>query len=68
MLDLGAGTGLLARRVAVLLQAALLVRFAPVAVSDAFCATRFDGMEGVFGALPSGLDVKTHVERATPAP
>jgi putative acyl-CoA dehydrogenase len=51
---------------AVLLQASLLVRFAPAAVSDAFCATRFDGMEGVFGALPSGLDVKTVVERATP--
>ena len=56
----------LAGRMAVLLQASLLVRFAPAAVSDAFCASRFDGMEGVFGALPSGLDVKTIVERATP--
>jgi putative acyl-CoA dehydrogenase len=59
----------LAGRMAVLLQASLLVRFAPGAVADAFCATRLgQGFEGVFGALPSGLDVKTIVARTTPEP
>jgi putative acyl-CoA dehydrogenase len=56
----------LAGRMAALLQASLLVRFAPPAIADAFCATRLGGMEGAFGALPSGLNVKAIVERATP--
>ena len=40
---------------------------APAEVADAFCATRLgaDG-GGAFGALPSGLDVASLVERATP--
>ncbi|HEX6196801.1 MAG TPA: acyl-CoA dehydrogenase family protein [Jiangellaceae bacterium] len=58
---------LLAGRMAVLLQASLLIRYAPEYVSGAFCATRLGGMEGAFGALPPGVDVKTIVNRATPA-
>jgi putative acyl-CoA dehydrogenase len=46
----------LAERMALLLQAALLVRHAPAAVSDAFCATRLAGQQGrTFGAFPSAL-------------
>ncbi len=58
---------LLAGRMAVLLQASLLIRYAPEYVSGAFCATRLGGMEGAFGALPPGVDVKAIVNRATPA-
>ena len=59
----------LAGRMALLLQASLLVRFAPEAVADAFCAARLgDGIDGVFGALPGGLDLKSIVARATPEP
>src|SRR5690606_13902829 len=59
----------LAGRMAVLLQASLLVRYAPEQVADAFCATRFaDGIEGAFGALPRGLDLKAIVTRTTPVP
>ncbi|WP_198664113.1 acyl-CoA dehydrogenase family protein [Jiangella endophytica] len=56
----------LAGRMAVLLQASLLVRFAPPAVADAFCASRLDARHGVYGALPAGLDTSTIVRRATP--
>jgi putative acyl-CoA dehydrogenase len=66
------GNAYLARRLAgrmtLLLQGSLLVRFAPHAVADAFCATRFGGMEGAFGALPGGLDLATVLARATPEP
>ncbi|WP_117211321.1 acyl-CoA dehydrogenase family protein [Allorhizocola rhizosphaerae] len=52
---------------AVCLQASLLVRHAPHAVADAFCATRLDGdWSGVFGSLPSTVDTQTLVERALP--
>ncbi|MGW3243708.1 acyl-CoA dehydrogenase family protein [Streptomyces sp. NPDC001070] len=55
-------------RMALVLQGALLVRFAPVEVSDAFCASRLGGDWGAtFGTLPRGLDVKAIVERARPA-
>ena len=61
-----------ARRVvedlAVTLQASLLVRFAPPAVADAFCAARL-GREGgrVYGTLPAGVDAAAIVDRALPA-
>jgi len=62
-----------ARRVASLmalcLQGSLLVRYAPAAVADAFCATRLDGDWGwVLGTLPPGLDARTIVDRAAPLP
>jgi putative acyl-CoA dehydrogenase len=60
-----------ARRVvedlAVALQGSLLVRHAPAAVADAFCATRLAGEGGrVYGTLPHGVDARTIVERALP--
>jgi putative acyl-CoA dehydrogenase len=61
-----------ARRVvedlAVTLQASLLVRFAPPAVADAFCAARL-GREGgrAYGTLPAGVDAAAIVDRALPA-
>jgi putative acyl-CoA dehydrogenase len=61
-----------ARRVvedlAVALQASLLVRHAPPAVADAFCATRLGGEGGrVYGTLPGGVDAKSIIDRALPA-
>ena len=54
-------------RIARCLQASLLVRHAPPAIADAFCATRLDDSRaGAFGALPPGLDVEAIVSRATP--
>jgi putative acyl-CoA dehydrogenase len=60
-----------ARRVvedlAVALQASLLVRHAPPAVADAFCATRLAGEGGrVYGTLPAGADAGAIIERAFP--
>ena len=52
----------------VALQGALLVRHAPAAVADAFCASRLDGDWGhAFGTLPRAADVRAIVERARPA-
>jgi putative acyl-CoA dehydrogenase len=56
----------LATSMALLLQASLLIRFAPATVADLFCATRLGRMEGAFGALPAGLDVRAVLARATP--
>jgi putative acyl-CoA dehydrogenase len=52
---------------AVSLQASLLVRHAPPAVADAFCAARLGGGGGrVFGTLPAGVDSKAIIDRALP--
>src|SRR5260221_32224 len=49
-------------------QAALLVRFAPPAIADGFCASRLAGERGAaFGAMPAGIDFRAIVERAAPA-
>ncbi|WP_436530351.1 acyl-CoA dehydrogenase family protein [Actinoplanes sp. HUAS TT8] len=54
-------------RMAVVLQASLLVRHAPALVADAFCASRLDGDWGhTFGTLPAGTDLAAIVERAAP--
>jgi putative acyl-CoA dehydrogenase len=55
-------------RMAVVLQAALLVRYAPANVSEAFCAARLgpDAAGYVYGALPRGVDTRSIVERAAP--
>ncbi|MFL5832151.1 MAG: acyl-CoA dehydrogenase family protein [Solirubrobacteraceae bacterium] len=60
-----------ARRVvedlAVALQASLLVRHAPPAVGDAFCAARLNGEGGrVYGTLPPSVDAGAIIERAFP--
>src|SRR4051812_23852547 len=49
---------------AVAFQASLLVRFAPPAVADAFCAARLGGGGRAFGTLPRGVDGGAIVERA----
>lgn len=63
-----AGARWLAERLAVTLQASLLVRFAPAAVADGFVATRVRGGGGMtFGTLPTGDATATAiVERALP--
>ncbi|WP_031512832.1 acyl-CoA dehydrogenase family protein [Streptomyces sp. NRRL F-5123] len=54
-------------RMALVLQGSLLVRYAPAAVADAFCASRLGGEWGsTFGTLPSGLDLGPLLERAAP--
>ncbi len=75
-----AGTGAeyrarrLAGQVAVTMQAALLVRDAPGAVADAFCASRLDpgaaagtGPGVPFGTLPDGLDLGPVLTRSSAA-
>jgi putative acyl-CoA dehydrogenase len=64
-----AGLEPVARRIvemmAFALQASLLLRHAPPAVADAFCATRLDGDWGrAFGTLPRGVDTQAIVDRA----
>jgi len=57
----------LAERIALALQGALLVRHAPPAVADAFCASRLGGAGGrAFGTLPGDTDWGPILERARP--
>jgi putative acyl-CoA dehydrogenase len=52
-------------RMALTLQASLMVRVAPREVADAFLASRLDGDRGLaFGTLPRGVSVDTILERA----
>jgi putative acyl-CoA dehydrogenase len=47
-------------RLAIALQASLVVRFSPAPVADAFCASRLAGDWGrVFGTLPPSADLKS---------
>jgi putative acyl-CoA dehydrogenase len=53
----GSGGRRLITRLALAMQAALLVRHAPPAVADAFCASRLEGdWAPTFGTLPPGAD------------
>ena len=53
-----------AERLALVLQGALLVRHAPAAVADAFCATRLGGEGGrAFGTLPASADLDAILAR-----
>ncbi|WMD07095.1 DNA alkylation response protein [Streptomyces sp. FXY-T5] len=55
----------LVEQMALTLQASLLVRHAPQAVADAFCATRLGGDWGhAFGTLPESAGLEAIVERA----
>jgi putative acyl-CoA dehydrogenase len=57
----------LVRDLVLALQAALLAKYSPPAVADAFCASRLTAESGgVFGTLPRGLDLHAIVERAAP--
>ncbi|MFI1165722.1 acyl-CoA dehydrogenase family protein [Streptomyces sp. NPDC020801] len=63
------GARRLVEQMALALQASLLVRHAPPAVADAFCATRLGGDWGhSFGTLPASADLDTILERALPDP
>jgi putative acyl-CoA dehydrogenase len=57
---------ILARDVALVLQAALLRRQAPSAVFDAFCASRLHGAPDVFGLLDERADLDPLIDRARP--
>jgi putative acyl-CoA dehydrogenase len=57
----------IAERLAVILQASLLVRHAPASVADAFCASRLgDDQSRAYGTLPAAADLDAIVARATP--
>ncbi len=52
---------------ALALQASLLVRHAPAAVADAFCASRLAAEPGLaltLGTLPAGTDAAAVLDRA----
>ena len=52
-------------RLALVFQGSQLLRHAPTALADAFCATRLGGDWGtVFGTLPPGVDLQPILERA----
>jgi putative acyl-CoA dehydrogenase len=54
-------------RLALVLQGALLVRYAPAGTADAFCASRLGGDHGrEYGTLPPGTDTRALIERAVP--
>jgi putative acyl-CoA dehydrogenase len=54
-------------RMALCLQGSLLVRHAPPAVADAFCAARLEGDAGLnYGTLPPGADASAIVARHAP--
>src|SRR4051794_23152506 len=57
----------LVERMALALQASLLVRYGDPAVADAFCASRLEGDAGLaFGTLPAGTDFGRIIERHSP--
>ena len=57
----------LVERLATVFEASLLVRHAPPAVADAFCASRLSVETGrAFGTLPTGVDAAAIVRRARP--
>ena len=56
-------------RMALMLQAALLLRAGNDTVAEAFCASRLGGQHGAaFGTLAPGPAIKALIERAVPAP
>jgi putative acyl-CoA dehydrogenase len=60
---------LLTQRIALAVQGALLVRFAPEPVAEAFCASRLAGTGfggGAFGNLHGNADLATIIGRARP--
>ena len=62
-----AGARRLVERMAVVLEASLLVRHGDSAVADAFCVSRIGGDWGhSFGTLPSSRELASVVERHRP--
>ncbi|MGW4422812.1 isovaleryl-CoA dehydrogenase [Streptosporangium sp. NPDC004631] len=63
--DVEARARRVAEEMALVLQGSLLVRLAPPAIADAFCASRLSAGAGrAFGTLPAGLDLKAVIDRA----
>jgi putative acyl-CoA dehydrogenase len=59
----------LVERMALLIQASLLLRHSPPFVAEAFLASRLGGEIGrTFGTLPSGADCESIIERHRPKP
>jgi putative acyl-CoA dehydrogenase len=57
----------LVERMALALQAALLLQHAPDDVGDAFCRSRLADTGGLnYGTLPTGVNVVALIDRATP--
>jgi putative acyl-CoA dehydrogenase len=57
----------LTERIALLLQAALLLQSAPSALAALFCTSRLAGARGLaFGTLPTGTELEPLLERALP--
>ena len=57
----------LVERMAVALEASLMLRFGEPAAAELFCASRLDGEWGhMFGVLPKGHDLKSVIERHRP--
>jgi putative acyl-CoA dehydrogenase len=62
-----AGARLAVERLALALEASLLVRHAPAQVAEAFCAARLGGGGGLaYGTVPAGYDVDSIVRRNRP--
>lgn len=58
----------LVESLAILLQGSLLVRNAPSALAEGFCATRVGRDAGLaFGTLPAGIDCRAILDRAQPS-
>jgi len=58
-----AGARVAVERLALALQASLLVRHSPAAVADGFRAARLDGRGLAYGSLPAGVDADAVLER-----
>lgn len=57
----------LTERLALAMQASLLLRGSCPIVADAFCRSRLSGNAGLnYGTLPAGIDCATIIQRATP--
>ena len=66
--DIEARARALVERMALALQASLLVRYGDPAVADAFCASRLGGDWGhAFGTLPAGTDFGAIIDRHAPS-
>jgi putative acyl-CoA dehydrogenase len=66
--DVEARARRIVEKLALSLQGSLLVRHAPPAVADAFCAARLAGDSGLaYGTLPAGTDFEGIIARGRPA-
>ncbi|MGH2905202.1 MAG: acyl-CoA dehydrogenase family protein [Solirubrobacterales bacterium] len=66
MIDAQFGARRIVEDLGVAFQASLLVRNAPPAVSDAFCAGRLGDGGRAYGTLPTGVDAQAIIDRIAP--